>query len=180
MVGSPLNVPGVCSYEIYYLFPLTQEQATYVQQALQEVGLEVEIETAQQSAVIDRAISGEYDMQAFRNYPGGDPDLLYNWFKSTSPVNFGRVVDEEIDRLLDEARSEPDLEARTAMYEDLDRRMGEQAHYGFLNFTTWVVGSTPDLHGYDPGTTPPLPDDGGTFDEGLAVGHPLHGLWLDQ
>jgi hypothetical protein len=66
------------------------------------------------------------------------------------------------------------------MYEDLDRRMGEQAHYGFLNFTTWVVGANPDVHGFDPATMPPLPDDGGTFDEGLAVGHPLHGLWLDQ
>jgi len=159
---------------------VTQEQATYIQQALGEVGLEVEIETAQQSAVIDRAISGEFDMQAFRNYPGGDPDLLYVWFKTASPVNFGRLSDPEIDSLLDQARSEPDLEARSALYQDLDRRMAEQAHYGFLNFTTWVVGSSPDVHGYDPETMPPLPDDGGTFDEGLAVGHPLHGLWIDR
>ncbi len=160
--------------------PLAQEQATYVQQALEEVGLEVEIENAQQSAIIDRAISGEYDMQAFRNYPGGDPDSLYVWFKSASPVNFARINDPEIDRLLDEGRSEPDPDAREQIYQDLNRRMAEQVHYGFLNFTTWVVGSNPDLHGYSPETMPPLPDDGGTFDEGLAVGHPLHGLWLDQ
>ena len=159
---------------------LTQEQATYVQQALGEVGLEVEIETAQQSAVIDRAISGEFDMEAFRNYPGADPDLLYVWFKSLSPVNFARIADPEIDRLLDEARSEPDTEARGQLYQDLDRRMGEQAHYGFLNFTTWVVGAQNTVHGYDPATMPPLPDEGGTFDEGLAVGHPLHGLWIEQ
>jgi peptide/nickel transport system substrate-binding protein len=159
---------------------VTQEQATYVQQALEEVGLTVEIETAQQSAVIDRAISGEFDMQAFRNYPGGDPDLLYVWFKSASPVNFARINDPEIDRILDEARSEPDAETRSQLYQDLDARMGEQAHYGFLNFTTWVIGSNPGVHGYDPETTPPLPDEGGTFDEGLAVGHPLHGLWIEQ
>jgi peptide/nickel transport system substrate-binding protein len=151
-----------------------------VAQALAEVGLEVEIETAQQSAVIDRAISGEYDMEAFRNYPGGDPDLLYVWFKSASPVNFARINDPEIDRLLDAARSEPDPDARAQMYQDLDRRMGEQAHYGFLNFTRWVVGSNAGVHGYDPETGPPLPDDGGTFDEGLAAGHPLHGIWIEQ
>jgi peptide/nickel transport system substrate-binding protein len=160
--------------------PVAQEQAIYIQQALAEVGLTLEIDTAQQSAVIDRAISGEYDMQAFRNYPGGDPDSLYVWFKSASPVNFARISDPEVDRLLDEARSEPDLEAREQLYQDLDRRMAEQVHYAFLNFTTWVVGSNPGVHGYSPETTPPLPDEGGTFDEGLAVGHPLHGLWIEQ
>jgi peptide/nickel transport system substrate-binding protein len=160
--------------------PLTQEQAVYIQQTLEQIGITIEIETAQQSAVIDRAISGEYDMQAFRNYPGGDPDSLYVWFKSASPVNFARINDPEVDRLLDAGRSEPDLEAREQIYQDLNRRMAEQVHYGFLNFTTWVVGSNPNVYGYDPETTPKLPDDGGTFDEGLAVGHPLHGLWIDE
>ncbi|QYG91142.1 ABC transporter substrate-binding protein [Iamia sp. SCSIO 61187] len=160
--------------------PLTQEQAIYIQQTLEEVGLTLEIETGQQSAVIDRAISGDYDMQAFRNYPGGDPDSLYVWFKSASPVNFARINDPEIDRLLDAGRSEPDLEAREQIYQDLNRRMAEQVHYAFLNLTTWFVASNPDVYGYDPETTPPLPGDGGTFDEGLAVGHPLHGLWIDQ
>jgi hypothetical protein len=58
--------------------------------------------------------------------------------------------------------------------------MAEQAHYGFLNFTTWVVGSLPEVHGYDPASAPKLPGDGGSFDQGLAVGHPLHGLWIEQ
>ena len=95
-------------------------------------------------------------------------------------MNFARINDPEVDRLLDEARSETDPDARESLYQDLNRRMAEQVHYGFLNFTTWAVGSNPDLHGYDPDTMPPLPDEQGTFDEGLAVGHPLHGLWLDQ
>ena len=54
----------------------------YLQQTLEAVGLPVELETVQQDALIDPSISGEYDMQAFRNYPGGDPDELYVWFKS--------------------------------------------------------------------------------------------------
>ena len=58
----------------------TQQDACYVQQTLEAVGITVELETVQQDALIDNAISGEFDMQGFRNYPGGDPDELYDWF----------------------------------------------------------------------------------------------------
>ena len=115
----------------------------------------------------------------FRNYPGGDPDELYVWFKGKSPVNFSRFDDPEINELLDQGRSEPDPEARAEIYQNVNRRLGEQAHYGFLNFTTWVVGSNPGVHGYDSETAPKMPD-GSSFDEGLAVGHPLHGIWIEQ
>jgi peptide/nickel transport system substrate-binding protein len=165
-----------------YLAPANvaaQQQATYIQQELAEVGLEVEVEAGEQESTIDRLLAGEYDMQLFRGYPGGDPDLLSIWFTSGSPVNFARIADPEVDRILAEGRSEPDPEARVALYQALNRRMGEEALYGFLSFTTWVVGSSPSVHGYDPATAPPVPG-GGAPDEGLATGHPTHGLWTDD
>ncbi len=87
---------------------VNQQVAVYLQQAYQAVGVNLELATVQQDKLIDNAISGEYDIMGFRNYPGGDPDSLYVWWKSDSPVNFGRINDPEIDRLLDEGRSEPD------------------------------------------------------------------------
>jgi peptide/nickel transport system substrate-binding protein len=159
---------------------LSQEQSVYLQQTLEAVGLPVELETVQQDALIDRSISGEYDMQAFRNYPGGDPDELYVWFKSASPVNFSRIADPEIDRLLDEGRSETDPDARVQIYQDLNRRFGEQVWDVWFDFTNWTIGAQPEVHGYTPETFPPLPDDGGSFDEGITVGHPLHGLWIEH
>src|SRR5690606_8694303 len=42
---------------------LSQEQSVYLQQTLEAVGLPVELETVQQDALIDRSISGEFDMQ---------------------------------------------------------------------------------------------------------------------
>ncbi|HMJ75584.1 MAG TPA: ABC transporter substrate-binding protein [Iamia sp.] len=159
---------------------LSQEQSVYLQQTLEAVGLPIELETVQQDALIDRSISGEYDMQAFRNYPGGDPDELYVWFKSLSPVNFSRIDDPEIDRLLDEGRSETDPAVRDQIYQDINRRFGEQVWDVWFDFTNWTIGAQPGVHGYTPETFPPLPDDGGSFDEGITVGHPLHGLWVEQ
>jgi peptide/nickel transport system substrate-binding protein len=158
---------------------LSQDQSVYLQQTLEAVGLPVELETVQQDALIDRSISGEYDMQAFRNYPGGDPDELYVWFKSASPVNFSRIDDPEIDRLLDEGRSEPDPAVREQIYQDLNRRFGEQVWDVWFDFTNWTVASNPEVHGYTPETMPDLPD-GGSWTEGITVGHPLHGLWVEQ
>ncbi len=158
----------------------SQDLAVYVQQTLGQIGLTLEQRTVQQDAEIDTVIGGDYDIDAFRNYPGGDPDELYVWFHSGSPVNFGRITDDEVDRLLEQGRSDPDPEVRTQAYQDFNRRLGSGAFHTFFNFATWVVASQPGVHGYDPDTSPPLPDGGGTFDAGLAVGHPLHGLWVDE
>jgi peptide/nickel transport system substrate-binding protein len=157
----------------------TQETALYIQQTAAEIGVDVEIQTVQQDALIDNAIGGAYDIMGFRNYPGGDPDELYNWFKGQSPVNFGRFDDPEINELLDRGRSEPDPEVRTTIYQDLNRRMGEQAYSIWANFTTWMIASSPTVFGFDPDTMPALPDEAGRPSEGLAAGHPLHGMWVD-
>ncbi|HXH56123.1 ABC transporter substrate-binding protein, partial [Iamia sp.] len=157
----------------------TQEIAVYIQQALGEIGVEVELETVQQDKLIDNAISGEFDIMGFRNYPGSDPDLLYVWFSSTSPANFGRIKDPEIDRLLDEGRSEPDPDTREEIYEDLNRRFGEQVWSLWANWTTWRIATQPGVFGHTVETLPALPDGSDPF-EGLATGHPVHGLWVEE
>jgi peptide/nickel transport system substrate-binding protein len=159
---------------------LTQETALYIQQTLAEIGVEIELQTVQQDALIDNAISGDFDIMGFRNYPGGDPDELYVWFKGQSPVNFGRFDDPEINDLLDQGRSEPDPDTRQQIYQDLTRRMGEQVYSVWANYTTWMIASGPNVYGYDDETMPDLPDEGGRPSLGLAAGHPLHGIWVAE
>jgi peptide/nickel transport system substrate-binding protein len=158
---------------------LTQETALYIQQTLAEIGVEIELQTVQQDALIDNAIAGDYDIMGFRNYPGGDPDELYVWFKGQSPVNFSRFDDPEVNDLLDRGRSEPDPEVRQQIYQDLTRRMGDQVFSVWANYTTWMIASSPTVFGYDPETMPKLPG-GDNPSKGLAAGHPLHGLWVTE
>ncbi len=150
--------------------------AVYIQQALAEVGIQIDLATVQQDKQIDNAISGDFELTGFRNYPGGDPDELYVWWKSGSPANFSRIDDPEIDRLLDEGRSEPDPEARRAIYEDINRRFGSEVYSMWHNWTTWRISSTPAVFGYTLDTLPTLPDGSAPF-TGLATGHPTMGLW---
>jgi peptide/nickel transport system substrate-binding protein len=138
--------------------PDTVAIAQLVKEQAAEAGVEVSIRTIDQSGLINEAIAGNFQGVGWRNHPGGDPDTQYVWWYSTSPVNFGRIKDPEIDRLLDEGRSEPDAAQRTKIYRDLNRRFSEE-HYNLWSwYTYWAVGSQKDVKGI---AGPPLPDGGG-------------------
>jgi peptide/nickel transport system substrate-binding protein len=151
----------------------TIEQAQLLKEQAEAAGMTVEIITVDQSTLIDGAISGDFEAQGWRNHPGGDPDLQYNWWKTGSPVNFGRFQDPEIDRLLDEGRTT--AEGREEIYQQLNERFAEQVHNIWLWYTPWIVGMAPEVHG--------VPGEGPTSEEafpGLASGHPVTYMWVEQ
>jgi peptide/nickel transport system substrate-binding protein len=113
----------------------------------------------------------------FRRHPGGEPDLQYIWWYSNNPVNFARIADPEIDRLLDEGRSESDPAKRKVLYEAIARQFGSQVWNVWLNYTPWAIALAPDVHGV---LSSELPDDGGKPFTGLAAGHSLVGMWRDS
>ncbi|MFZ1310176.1 MAG: ABC transporter substrate-binding protein [Candidatus Microthrix parvicella] len=146
-----------------------------VQSQLAEVGIDMKLTPADQAALIDQVIAGGFDAVFWRNHPGGDPDGQFVWWRSDSPVNFGRYQDPTIDRLLAAGRAEPDVAKRKTIYEDLNRRFAQQAHNVWLMWSAWAVSSQPKVHGIlgpDIDGEPPF--------EGLAVGHPVSGLWVEQ
>ena len=151
----------------------TLDQAQLLKEQAEAAGMSVEIITVDQSTQIDSAISGDFEAIGWRNHPGGDPDQQYNWWKSGSPVNFGRFNDPEIDRLLDQGRTS--LDNREQVYEDLNKRFGEEVHNVWLWYTPWIVAMASDVHG--------VPGEGPTSAEGfpgLAAGHPVMYMWVEQ
>jgi peptide/nickel transport system substrate-binding protein len=151
----------------------TIRQAQLLKEQAEAAGMTVEIITVDQSTQIDSALSGDFEALGWRNHPGGDPDLQYNWWKTGSPVNFGRFEDPEIDRLLDEGRTT--AEGREEIYEELNRQFAEDVHNVWLWYTPWVVAMAPEVDG--------VPGEGPTSTEafpGLASGHPVTYMWVEQ
>ncbi|MCU1498473.1 MAG: ABC-type dipeptide transport system, periplasmic component, partial [Acidimicrobiales bacterium] len=175
--------------------PTVQKFAELVQQQAKAIGLTVKIVLRDQAALINDAIGKKYQAMLFRNYPGGDPDGNYVWWYSgdkadgkVTPnlVNFAGFQDEEVDKLLDEGRSEPDSAKRAALYQDLARRMATQVHGIWLWYTPWAVVESANVHGV---LGPPLPgpdasqpssadDEAFRPSRGLATGHSVLGLWV--
>ena len=161
--------------------PETTQTAQLYQQLMGDIGVDVNLQPiADQSALIDAAIGGEFQAVTWRNHPGADPDTQYVWWynqaESPNPVNFGRFVDPEINRLLDEGRTTLEQEARVSIYEELNERFAEQLWNIWASYTIWSIASQPNVHGV---LGPDLPDGSAPF-PGLATGHPVSGLWVSN
>ncbi len=154
----------------------TVETAQLVKQYAEEAGATVTLAQVEQTQLISTAIAGDFNAMLWRNHPGGDPDSQYVWWHTGSPVNFGKFSDPEIDRLLDEGRSESDSTEREQIYQDLNRRFAEQLWNLWGQWTLWVVASAPEVHGT---MGPDLPDGSGPF-PGLGNGHSVMGMWIEQ
>jgi peptide/nickel transport system substrate-binding protein len=138
--------------------PNTVQIAELVKEQEKKAGIEVTIRTLDQSALINDALAGNFTSVGFLNHPGGDPDTQYAWWHSGSPVNFGRINDPEIDRLLEEGRVEPDPDKRTEIYKDLNRHFQEELYNLWAWYALWAIGYQNDIGGVK---GPPLPDGGG-------------------
>ena len=179
--------------------PTVKRLAELIQQRAKAAGVTVKIVLRDQASLINDAIGKKYQAMLFRNYPGGDPDSLYVWFYSGTKgddgsftpnlVNFAGVNDPEVDKALDEGRSETDPAKRKKIYQDLTRRMATQVHGIWSWYTPWAVAESANVHGI---LGPPLPGDDAskpgdaTTDDparqpnrGLATGHSLIGLWVE-
>ena len=153
--------------------PASLRAAQFLQEQAQAAGARVTIEQLEQATLVNTLLTGDFQWAVARNHPGGNPDGQYVWWQSRSPVNFGRISDPEIDRLLDDARSAADPAVATADYEAVNRRFADQAWNIWLTWTNWAIASGTDIHGV---VGPDLPNGSKPF-TGLATGHPLSGLY---
>jgi peptide/nickel transport system substrate-binding protein len=178
--------------------PNTQQLAAAVKDQVEKIdGISVEIRPPiEQSQYINHALgggdAGQFQAILWRNFPGGDPDTLTIWWKSTIPnaegvpsrnlVNFGRIKNPQIDQALEQGRSETDPAQRKALYESIGKQFAENAYniWGWL--TLWAFPAQPNVNGL---TGPDLPGpnaagDGGSRGVPIASVQPVLGLWLSQ
>jgi len=171
--------------------PATLRFSELIQQRAKKVGLDISLVKRDQAAGIDDAIGGKFQASLFRNFPGGDPDTNHVWwYGNGNPVNFSRYDDPDLNRLLDEGRSEPDPDKRAEIYQQISGIFAKQVYSIWTWYTPWAVVTDDAVHGILgpplPGDDPSEPGKTSTDDpaqqpsEGLANGHSLLGLWVDQ
>ncbi|MBK6857096.1 MAG: ABC transporter substrate-binding protein [Microthrixaceae bacterium] len=171
--------------------PATIKGAEQIQRQAQAVGLDVKVQTIDQAGLIDRAIAGSFEAMAFRNFPGGDPDQNYVWwYGGGNPVNFGKWDNPELNELLDAGRETNDPAKRKEIYQDVNRIMATEVYGLWTTYAVWAVATDANVHGILgpplPGDDPSQPGDASTDDptrqpaRGLAVSHPLLGLWVSE
>jgi peptide/nickel transport system substrate-binding protein len=138
----------------------------------------------EQGQYIGLALFGTYQAQGWQNHGGFEPDFQRLWWHSSSStpigqqaLNFGRFRDPVIDEALDIAKSNPDIEARRAAAETINRQFGENVYNIWLNHSEWGIVSQPYVNGVEAAV---FPD--GTPIVGLAGAgaHQTNQMWCDE
>lgn len=124
--------------------PNNRASVEFIEEELEDVGIDIELTFTEQSEFIVDLINGDYDINLVRQFGDPDPDGDAIWWFSANadgplPINFVRNRDPEIDRLLQEARETTDLETRRELYWEVAQRMNDAAVYVWLYHTIWGV-----------------------------------------
>jgi peptide/nickel transport system substrate-binding protein len=137
----------------------------------------------EQGQYIGLALLGNFDVFAWRNHGGTDPDQQLLWWISlaSAPIgsqalNFGRFSDEVIDENLITIRTNPDEEARTAAAEEVNKRFGEEVYNLWTTWTIWGISSAPYVNGVADNA---LPDGSEGIGLAFAGRHQVNQIWCD-
>jgi 4-phytase/acid phosphatase/peptide/nickel transport system substrate-binding protein len=157
-----------------------QKNVTVMQSLLQDVGIEVAVNTTEQAALINKAISGDYQFMTWRQFGAVDPDANYIWWHSSNAgagiaLNMARNKDPEIDAALTQGRSSVDPEVRKKAYAKVQERQAIDLPYIWISHLRWTMGAANRVRNLETGTMP----DGSkavTMLQGYIV---LNEFWLD-
>ncbi len=114
-------------------------------------GLNVQIDQFDQSELITKAITGDFEVFLWRNHGQGNPGLELIWWHSRHAqglaLNFGRIVDTDLDALLEATWATTDEAELDSLGQDINRLFAERVYNLWLNTTVWANPYSAQTHG---------------------------------
>jgi peptide/nickel transport system substrate-binding protein len=158
-----------------------QRAAQYLAEAWKGAGMDVKLDTVQQTTLITNALTGNYQAALWRQFGAQDPDGDYVWFTGKNAdgaiaLNMARNKDPLLDAALDKGRTNPEDAIRKQGYEELQRRQTADLPYLWLAHVQWGIAADLSVRGVISQT---MPD--GSKSAGIISGvHRLTEVWLDR
>ncbi|TFD94456.1 glutathione ABC transporter substrate-binding protein [Jeotgalibacillus sp. R-1-5s-1] len=133
--------------------PERENIAVAVQDALSQIGVNVEVEVLEWGAYLDQTAQGNHDMfiLGWSNQNANADNGLYSLFHSSQIGSAGNrfmLRDEEIDANLEEARQTNDEAVQAQLYRDAQERLIELAPMIYLQHQTYLAGHADDVEGF--------------------------------
>ncbi|MDO8187650.1 ABC transporter substrate-binding protein [Conexibacter sp. JD483] len=127
------------------------QMATALQSAWKEIGIDVQINTLSASAFSDTV--SNFKTQAYILRDGSsvnDPAFFLGFFAMCgNPFNWSRYCDRDVDRLLDEGRTEPDQKRRAQIYREASERIVADNPILPIFASDTIAVASPRLRGYE-------------------------------
>ena len=114
-------------------------------------GLNVAIDQFEQAELITRALTGDFEVFAWRNHGQGHPGLELVWWHSRHAdglaLNFGRIRDERMDELLFESWTTVDEAELDSIAQEINRQFASEVYNMWLAVTEWANPYVDGVHG---------------------------------
>ncbi len=123
------------------LYVLDTANAQILQQQLQPIGVNINIEQLDWANLLDAWVNSDFEMLNILLLGLPDPDG-YTWgrYHSKSPTNYNKISDPDLDAMMDEARSETDVEKRKTLYADIQMKLDELVpNLFYYVYNVWLV-----------------------------------------
>lgn len=143
--------------------PAMEQMLGIFRRDLETIGVELKVEYLDTREFFDRIVLREFDAALLGwlpDIPDPDPYALLHSSQINAGPNFAGYVNSDVDRLLDEARAEPDRTARKDRYHQIHRIVHEDQPYTMLYAPYGHYAWSRRLRGVNPrdiGTQPRFP-----------------------
>ncbi|MEP7198546.1 MAG: ABC transporter substrate-binding protein, partial [Chloroflexota bacterium] len=132
------------AYKVVAANQLDVDGAQVLKEQWAKGGIKVNIVPMEVAQIIDDWNKGNGKMIQVGGVWNSDPDgQLYNWFHSSTPTAKAYCInDPELDKLLEQGRTTTDVKARADIYQNVQKRIADQAYvfvlYGYpLRWEMW-------------------------------------------
>jgi peptide/nickel transport system substrate-binding protein len=156
-VASYLTDSGASSLDITLSGLPNIDDAKVLQQLAsqwKQAGINVTIESLEQTAYITKIATGDYQAAFFRNYGFADPDANYVFFSSstakgagTVSINFTQYTTPDLEKDLATGRTSGFPNVRKDAYDDLVKQLNASATNIWLYNTPYSFVADPSVHG---------------------------------
>jgi len=142
--------------------PFNLTTAELLQQMWEDVGFQVSIDQIPQGEFIGQALAGNFQAFGWRNHAGVDPDQQFVWWSSTTTqgiaLNFGRIISDDVDSLLNTIRTATDPDERQGAAEDLNRLFAENVFDAWNNWVYWGLAHADNVYNVAGESIPDAPE----------------------
>ncbi|HET8756491.1 MAG TPA: ABC transporter substrate-binding protein [Solirubrobacteraceae bacterium] len=130
-------------------YPETVQAAQVIAAELGDIGIDVDIQTEDFASWLDREGKGDFDTFMLGWLGNLDPFGYYHsQHHCDGANNYQGYCSKEVDRLLDEAATETDRDARKELYDEAVHQIVDDNSYIYIYNPDVVQAWSPDVHGY--------------------------------
>ena len=153
----------------------------------EQVGVDVQIDQVEQAVYVPSIFTNDFEAVLFRSY-GGFSGLANRIFwhgdfalpPGEISQNAQRLDDDVLSESLDAVHATDDPEAIVEAAQAINRQFGEQAYSLWLNWVTWGIASTPEVHHVAGPVVLPDGTEAAPFGSGIAGSHQVAQMWIEQ